>query len=386
MDVGYLVTRKLFGHHHDKNSTDKACPTDPTNVPADQMKPVVGSFMFHDLATILAGACSLATLLIVSVAIVRHATNFTNPIQQRQVIRILLLVPWVALFSFLIVWQEDAGEYLVESLDFGCSIAISAFLLLLCDYVLSNTGGFDELFGQGASKVVREGLDSPKWLKRIWYMALQFFPVSVIVWIATAISVAVGIYCGASNRPKFAHIWLQVIKIASTTFAILACFRFYHMKKDQLAPHKVMLKFFAFKGIIGLNAIQVFVIGILVGNDTIKPTEHMTYHDVKTALPSLMLACEMPLFALVLIFAFPVGVYKAEGCSPAAGPLSAMVQAFNITDLMSCFVRGPMRLVRDQQWGMQRSQSFPLPAEGGEVMSEGGYAAQPYGYSAHPRV
>lgn len=196
-------------------------------------------------------------------------------------------------------------------------------------------------------------------------MVLQYFPVSIIIWIATVISLVVGTYCGASNKPRFAHIWLQVIKIASTTFAVLACFRFYKMKKDQLAPHKVMLKFLAFKGIIGLNALQVFIIGILVGNGTIKPTEYMTYHNIKTALPSLILACEMPLFALLLVFAFPVGVYKAEGCSPSAGPLSAMAQAFNITDLMSCFVRGPMRLIREQQRGMQRAQSFPLHFEGG---------------------
>lgn len=216
-------------------------------------------------------------------------------------------------------------------------------------------------------------------------MVLQYFPVSIIVWIATAISIAVGTYCAASNKPKFAHIWIQVIKILSTIIAVLACLRFYKAKKDQLAPHKVMLKFMAFKGIIGLNVLQNFVIGILVGNGVLKPTEYMTFHDIKTALPSLMLACEMPLFAILLFFAFPVSVYKAEGCSPAAGPVSAMVQAFNITDLLSCFVRGPMRLLREQQWGMQRAQSFPLRTEGGAVVSEGGYAAHPYAYSAEPQ-
>lgn len=104
----------------------------------------------------------------------------------------------------------------------------------------------------------------------------------------------------------------------------------------------------------------------------------MTYHDVKTALPSLLLACEMPLFSVLLFLAFPVSVYKngAEGMRPAAGPVAAMVQAFNITDLMSCFVRGPMRLVREQQFGMQRAMSFPLYGESG-VMNGGGYSAHP---------
>ena len=177
MALVYLSTRKLR-QHNDGNSTDHACPADPYSLPADQMKPIVGSLKFHSFATILSGACGLASLLIISLAIFRHATNFSNPIQQRQVIRILMLVPWVALFSFLIVWQEGIGEYLVESLDFGCSIAISAFLLLLCDFVLSNGGGFDELFGPGAAKVARHGesIDSPAWLK----VCIETFSVVVL--------------------------------------------------------------------------------------------------------------------------------------------------------------------------------------------------------------
>lgn len=70
----------------------------------------------------------------------------------------------------------------------------------------------------------------------------------------------------------------------------------------------------------------------------------------------------MPLFALLLFFAFPVSVYKTDAHSPAAGPVTAMVQALNITDLMSGFVRGPMRLVREQEFGMRRAMSMPLRA------------------------
>lgn len=87
-------------------------------------------------------------------------------------------------------------------------------------------------------------------------MALQFLPVSIVVWVATAISLAVGTYCATSNSPRFAHIWISIIKIISTILAVVACLRFYKTKKEELEPHKVMLKFFAFKGIIGLNVLQ----------------------------------------------------------------------------------------------------------------------------------
>jgi hypothetical protein len=86
----------------------------------------------------------------ICILIATHAFNYSNRVQQRQVIRIALLVPYVAFFSFLIVWLDGAGEYLVESLDFGCAIALAAFILLMCDFVLSHPGGFDDLFGAGA--------------------------------------------------------------------------------------------------------------------------------------------------------------------------------------------------------------------------------------------
>jgi hypothetical protein len=86
-------------------------------------------------------------------------------VQQRQVIRICLLVPWVAFFSFLIVWRNDVGEYLVESLDFGCAIALSAFLLFMCDLVLSHPGGFEDLFGTNAHSSGPRAKDSPMALR-----------------------------------------------------------------------------------------------------------------------------------------------------------------------------------------------------------------------------
>lgn len=50
---------------------------------------------------------------------------------------------------------------------------------------------------------------------------------------------------------------------------------------------------------------------------------------------------------------------------PAAGPLSAIVDAFNITDLWSAFVKGPMRLVRDQQRQILRQNSVKIGIEAG---------------------
>ncbi|KAF2260511.1 hypothetical protein CC78DRAFT_417946, partial [Lojkania enalia] len=244
--------------------------------------------------------------------VLQHATNYSSPVQQRQVIRVVYLVPWVAIFSFLIIWLESAGEYLVESLDFGCSIALSAFLLLLCDYILSHPDRFDELFSDGTLKRASEPIRLNRtantyYPQRVWYMVLQFILTSFIIWFATVISLAVGTYCATSNSNHFAHIWITVFRLIVTTVAIVVVLGFYNRMKPQLAQHKVFSKLFAFKALLTLS---YFIIKILVPQDAINPTKHLTYHHIMTSLPALILACEMPNFAILILLAFPVSTYK----------------------------------------------------------------------------
>lgn len=165
MHPAILLSRGLFSHKDDSsNSTSKTtCPVENTTGP--EIVPFVGNLTYHQFSVILSGACAILSTIIVFVLIAVHAINYSNPVQQRQIIRIVLLVPWVALFSFLIVWRDDAGDYLTESLDFGCSIALSSFLLLMCDFVLSHRGGFDDLFGQGAYSRGAFAGESPPLLK-----------------------------------------------------------------------------------------------------------------------------------------------------------------------------------------------------------------------------
>jgi hypothetical protein len=154
-----LVARQL----RDDNEDKRVCPVEDTSGPA--IVPIVGNLTFHDVASIVSGACAIASIVIAAVLIARHAMNYSNPVQQRQILRVILLIPWVAIFCFLIVWQEGAGEYMVESLDFGCAIALSSFLLLMCDFVLSHRGGFEELFGDGARAKGTTETKGPAWLK-----------------------------------------------------------------------------------------------------------------------------------------------------------------------------------------------------------------------------
>ncbi|KAF2654308.1 hypothetical protein K491DRAFT_475875 [Lophiostoma macrostomum CBS 122681] len=370
-----LVSRGIFSDD-DSKSTKAVCPSEPSGT---AIEPLVGNMTFQRVAEIVSGACGIFSMLVILAIIFKHARHYSNPIQQRQIIRIVLLIPWVSFFCWLIIFQEGAGLYLLESLDFGCAIALSAFLLLLCDYILQQEGGFDDLFGEGAWKRGQFSKNSPPWLKRTWYSVLQFIPISLLLWLVTVITVAASVYCAQSNSIHFAHIWVQVIKVIFTTIAVLSILRFYKMMKAKLHVHNVFLKLFAFKGIIGLNALQTFIISILVGHDVIKPSSSMSYDDLTTALPQLVLACEMPIFAVLLFFAFPTTPYQNAPIAQGTNFFIAVGQALNITDLISCFIRGPMRLLREQSRGMVRQDSIPLvQSSGNEYAAPGYHGAQGY--------
>jgi len=102
-----------------------------------------------------------------------------------------------------------------------------------------------------------------------------------------------------------------------------------------------------------------FVISLLAGHGKLQPNKYMTFHDINTGLASLILACEMPIFAILMIVAFSPLPYERRG-GPVAGPLNAIVDACNISDLLSAFFRGPMRLVREQQRQILRQNSMRI--------------------------
>ncbi|RMZ67547.1 hypothetical protein GMOD_00001486 [Pyrenophora seminiperda CCB06] len=363
-----MESSRSFLEQRPKEVIPVTCPAEDIHGPP--IVPFVGNFTFHEFATILSGACGVLSIIIVGTLVILHAFNYSNPVQQRQIIRIILLIPWVALFSFLVVWQEAAGEYLAPSLDLGCSIALSSFLLFMCDLVLAHREGFDNLFGEGAQAKGAINTKSPAWMKRMWYSVLQFIPVSVGLWLATVATLVTGTYCKQSNSTHFAHIWLEILDAVTTTVAILHSVSFYNRNKELLKKHQILLKLFTFKSVLGLNFFQSFVISLLAGHGKLRPNKYMTFHDINTGLASLILAVEMPIFAALMVIAFSPLPYKYQGGGPAASPLNALVDACDISDLLSAFFRGPMRLVREQQRQILRQDSMKILLVSSEHGSE----------------
>ena len=107
-------------------------------------------------------------------------------------------------------------------------------------------------------------------------MIFQYPVVALCVAIVTCITQAAGVYCQFESKPYFAKLWvrnlmalkdmrecmpltmpqLSLAKTISLVLAVLAVWRFYRQLKSELANHKPMAKFLAFKLVVMLTFLQ----------------------------------------------------------------------------------------------------------------------------------
>jgi hypothetical protein len=214
--------------------------------------------------------------------------------------------------------------------------------------------------------------------QKLTFGVLQWVPVSIILWIATAISLAAGTYCINSNNIHFTKIWVSfktpislplqltsyqitIIRTVSTFLAIASILQFYRRSKSLLKPRGAFKQLVCFKIIVFLNFLQTLVFSLLVSQGDLKPNKFMTYNDISKGLPALILCCELALVSPFFLLAFPVKPYKLghmvapENLSSRhdmthyqGGPLGvyAIVQAVNVVDLVMELVKGTKAKLR----------------------------------------
>jgi len=340
-----------FGH--DSGSAPTCPAVDTTGPPIETM---AGGMTFHQIATIVAGVCALWAGLLIVGLIFLHATHFSNPLEQKQIIRVITIIPSFALISFLCVLFDGApSPYIHGGLDIGEAIPMAAFFVLISTYLVPDEGDrfsfFDQLAVVDRKGNPKSGGGSLSWYKRLCFMVFQWVPISLILWIATIITMAANIYCATSNKPHFAHIWITIVRIISTVMAIMAILRLYRRMKHVLKPRGVLKQLFCFKFCVFLNFLQTIIFSFLNSSGNLKPNKYLTYDDISNGLPSLILCCEMAIIAPVFYFAYSIKPYKIGAATPAHGPspqyyqggpggIRAILSALNVFDLLGTLLAG----------------------------------------------
>lgn len=305
----------------------------------------------------------------------RHSVPILKPcLTSYSIIRILFMVPvysTAAFLQFTFYWHSIYFRVLSECYE---AFAIASFFALMCHYLAPDLheqkryfrtiqpvawvwplNWFKKCCGgeRGCWRIPRSGLT---WFNVVWVGVYQYCFVRVAMTLTAVATQFFHRYCESSNSPLFGHIWVLTIGATSVAIAMYCLIQFYVQLRTDLAPHRPFLKVLAIKLVIFLSFWQIFTISILVSQDVLKPTKHLSYPSLKIGIPSLMLCIEMACFALMHLWAFPWQPYRSgskgtkypldssgmDEVGPKQGGFlgfKAFIDAMNPWDLVKAFAR-----------------------------------------------
>ncbi|KAF9881416.1 duf300 domain-containing protein [Colletotrichum karsti] len=234
------------------------CPDSGLNVPISD-KPIVGALTFQGFLTLAGGILMMTSCSMSFYQIFRHATNYTKPGEQRQIIRICLLVPIYSISAFLSIVFYKKHVYLS-----GIYLTYEA-CALVAFYALS-----------------------------------------------TYVTESMGVLCSEEGGTKYADFWLStVISVATLITAMHCLFQFYYQSMEHLEPHKPVLKFMAIKIVVFLTLMQDYILDAIVGKDDqpLGPTDAISYPSLSIGVPNLLLCLEIFGIGILHLYAYPWSPY-----------------------------------------------------------------------------
>ncbi|KZV88409.1 DUF300-domain-containing protein [Exidia glandulosa HHB12029] len=312
-------------------------------------------FQAHHVGWLISGFFASVAVVTSFWLIDQHLQWYTNKAQQRQIVRLLLMVPIYAFVSLLsyIYWNHATAIVLMR--DCYESFVLYSFFYLLLLYVSDDPMEQREVFKNykldkwmfplGFVKYRPE--DGLYFLQLMKWGVLQY---SVLRPLCTLASVGlnyVGLYCELSYSPAWGHIYLVSIISISVSIAMYCLFQLYFAIKTELAPQKPLLKLFSIKAVVFLTFWQATFLGVLASFGFIKDTKYMTAEDINIGIGAILETFEMMLFAFLHVKAFTYKPYKDLAPDGKRTPrLRGLRHAFWYRDMWKEFKDGCIYLWR----------------------------------------
>ncbi|KAL0944798.1 DUF300 domain-containing protein [Colletotrichum truncatum] len=309
------------------------CPDTGLDLPVSA-QPLVGILSFQNFLILIGGILTVVSCSMSFYQVFRHATNYTKPGEQRQIIRICLLVPVYSISALLSIAFHKKHAYLNGVHLLYEAFALVAFYALCCEYVETDrtehavswdqnglkkwffTRPFAACFPAlgGAHYTHQKPNQGWKRFNRIWFCIYQYPFVKLLVTIASYVTEANGMLCSEDGGPKYADFWLnKVVTIATLAVAMNCLFQFYYQSQELLSPHKPVLKFLAIKIVVFLVLVQGFILDAVIGREDqpLGPTDRISYTSLEIGIPNLILCLEMFGVGVLHLFAYPWSPYVA---------------------------------------------------------------------------
>jgi len=317
------------------------------------------SFLEHASGQGISGACAWAAILITCHQIYQYLRWYTNPAEQRWIVRILFIVPIYAFESWLSLLFFKGNHYYVyfnAVRDCYEAFVIYNFLSLCYEYL----GGEGNIMSEIRGKPIKSswtywtcclaGMSYNIGFLRFCKQAtLQFCVVKPVMSFITIWLQSYGLYEDGNWDAGKGYLYITLIYNFSISLALYALFLFYFATRELLRPFDPVLKFFTVKSVIFLSFWQGVLLAILEHLCYILPVydeqgnvEKLTAGTVAAGYQNFLICIEMFFAAVALKYAFPISVYIGEGSINAEGRSvtmqsisSSLKETMNPRDIMT---------------------------------------------------
>ena len=131
----------LFSPHG--SSSTVTCPVEGSTQGG---VPIAGSLTLQHIMLICRGACTALTLALSLSLILKHISRYSNPLEQRQIVRLVFTPVVFAVKNLLGIAFYSASIYITPVADLYEAFALAALLMLYVFYVAPDRSQHDQFF------------------------------------------------------------------------------------------------------------------------------------------------------------------------------------------------------------------------------------------------
>eukprot|EP01027_Heterolobosea_sp_BB2_P005081 GEZU01007809.1.p1 GENE.GEZU01007809.1~~GEZU01007809.1.p1 ORF type:complete len:320 (+),score=49.63 GEZU01007809.1:145-960(+) len=250
---------------------------------------------FHIVSYVFAGFFAGLAVLISTLQIIKHLRNYTNKVEQKQVVRIIFMVPLYSIMSWLSLKYFHYSVYFATLRDCYEGFVLWSFMQLIIAFL----GGSEELITKLEDKPARKLLTplccvkfKPNksyyyWCKR---GILQFTFIKPICGVLSLLLEEMGVY--NNGKLKFSlesgYTWMSLINNISVTISLYCLLSFYGVMKNDLKGRRAVAKFLCIKGILFFTFWQGLFLALLVKIRIVRDLGSWTSKDVSIGIQDFL--------------------------------------------------------------------------------------------------
>lgn len=309
-----------------------------------------GNWTPHKIGWVIAGSAAAVTCLLALITIIGHARNYNKPLEQRQIIRVLLFPPVYAVVSFLSYRFFRAYTYYELAEAAYESFAIAAFLMLMLQFIGTNVNEQKSVFARKDKKPLplpfccwRYRPSKAYFLVLLKWSVVQYCFVRPALSIAGIVTEYYEVYCSSSLSYRYAYVYLTSVDFVSITVALYGLIVLYTLVKEDLQGKRPLAKFATIKIGIFLIFYQGFIFSLLANHGVLHATQYWSTTNIADGLNALCTSLEMVLIAAMQMWAFNWREYHIQRVDRPSGKANgkgktnifmSILHALNFTDLL----------------------------------------------------